>query len=94
MKSSLIFYHKLQGLEQNRTVMLPQYLQTCWHRYFSRWHQQLLDWVSSQSEIKVWQTQDEFGNDWWHAFDPMTKMSVTHESEAEILAWLDSRTHS
>jgi hypothetical protein len=49
--------------------------------------------VATQSEITVWQTEDELGNYWWHAVDPVAKISVTRESEAEILAWLDSQSH-
>jgi hypothetical protein len=79
-------------------LTLAQTTQEFWYRYltgryFSKWRECLWQWVVAQSEVKFWQTQDELGNTWWHAFNPVTKMSVTRESEAEIFAWLDSHSH-
>jgi hypothetical protein len=45
------------------------------------------------AEPSIWQTIDDAGNIWWHAYNPVTGNSAMRESATEILAWLDSASH-
>jgi hypothetical protein len=52
-------------------------------------------WQESVTELKtsnnprIWQTIDQLGNTWWHAYNPATGRSATRESETEILEWIE-----
>jgi hypothetical protein len=41
------------------------------------------------NELRIWQTYDNFGNNRWHAFDPVTGHRTSLGSEAEMRVWID-----
>lgn len=41
------------------------------------------------NELRVWQTYDRYGNNWWHAYDPLTGRCNCVESEAEMRVWIE-----
>ena len=41
------------------------------------------------SELRIWQAYDRNGNNWWHAYDPLTGRHASVESEAEMRAWIE-----
>ncbi len=42
-------------------------------------------------ELRVWQTNDRFGNTLWNAYDPVTGSSKILDSEAELRSWIEGR---
>lgn len=53
-----------------------------------RW-QNLVNYFTHPSELRIWQTRDRFGNPYWQAYDPATGKSISSGSEAEIRAWIE-----
>ncbi|WP_019501436.1 hypothetical protein [Pseudanabaena sp. PCC 6802] len=51
----------------------------------------LIDVLTKEPEIKVWQKQDRHGNTYWQAYDPWTGDTVSIASELEMRYWLESR---
>ena len=43
------------------------------------------------NELRVWQTYDRYGNNWWHAYAPLTGRYTCVESEAEMRVWIEKR---
>ena len=41
------------------------------------------------NELRIWQTYDNFGNNRWHAFDPVTGRHTSLDSEAEMRVWIE-----
>ncbi len=54
-----------------------------------------LKWIVSSfvgsNELRIWQTYDCFGNNWWHAYDPVTGHHTSVDSEAKMRAWIEKR---
>jgi hypothetical protein len=46
------------------------------------------------NELQIWQTYDRFGNNWWHAYDPVTGCRTRVQSEAEMRAWIENRYYN
>ncbi len=61
--------------------------------YLRRLGDRLVEYLNSQSEIKVWQRQDRFGNDYWDVYDPNTNRSASFGSEAEVRSWIEDLFH-
>jgi len=40
------------------------------------------------NELRIWQTYDRFGNNWWHAFDPLTGRHNSVNSKAKLQTWI------
>ncbi|UBF24765.1 hypothetical protein K9N68_24310 [Kovacikia minuta CCNUW1] len=57
----------------------------------ARLWQRLLVEMTRSNVPRVWQTTDQGGNVWWHAYNPATGCAATRESEIEILEWIDKR---
>jgi hypothetical protein len=53
--------------------------------------QNLLRWLSSNLEPRIWQSKDRKGNISWHIYDPVTAQSNHFSSEAEVRAWIDTQ---
>lgn len=53
--------------------------------------QRLMQLFVGGNDLRIWQTYDQFGNNWWHAFDPVTGRYTSVESEAEMRAWIEQR---
>ncbi len=53
--------------------------------------QRLMQLFVGGNDLRIWQTYDQFGNNWWHAFDPLTGRYTSVESEAEMRAWIEQR---
>lgn len=51
----------------------------------------LLSALTKESGLRIWLSQDRFGNIWWNVYDPKTGESVQRDSEQEILIWLEER---
>lgn len=51
----------------------------------------VLQWLSSNSEPRIWQSKDRKGNIYWHIYDPRTAQSSQFSSEAEVKAWIDGQ---
>lgn len=51
--------------------------------------QRLMKVFLGGNELRVWQTDDRYGNNWWHAYDPLTDRYTCVESEEEMLAWIE-----
>lgn len=50
--------------------------------------------IVGRNELRVWQTSDHFGNQRWHAYDPVTGRHTTVNSEAELRAWIERRYYN
>ena len=61
--------------------------------YLRRLGDRLVEYFNSQSEIKIWQRQDRFGNDYWEVYDPNTNRSASFGSEAEVRIWIEELFH-
>lgn len=53
--------------------------------------QRVMHFLIGSNDLRVWETYDRFGNNWWHAYDPLTGRSITVESESELRAWIEQR---
>jgi len=51
------------------------------------WQYLLTSFIGS-NELRIWQTYDCFGNNWWHAYDPITGRHTSVDSKAEMQAWI------
>ena len=40
------------------------------------------------NELRIWQTYDHFGSNWWHAFDPLTGRHNSVNSKVKLQAWI------
>ncbi len=57
--------------------------------YLRRLGDRLVEYLNSQSEIKVWKRQDSFGNDYWEVYNPNTNRSASFGSEEEVRIWIE-----
>lgn len=64
-----------------RQLPLFRVIKSCW--------QSFTKYVSSSSQLQVWQTSDCNGNKYWQAFDPIKNRSVCFGSEAEMRMWIE-----
>ncbi|MEP6517128.1 hypothetical protein NDI35_13440 [Microcoleus vaginatus FACHB-2002] len=51
----------------------------------------LLYLISSEDELRIWQTCDRYGNTWWHGCDRATGRSTCVATDDEMRAWIDRR---
>ncbi|MEG4028868.1 MULTISPECIES: hypothetical protein [unclassified Microcoleus] len=51
----------------------------------------LLYLISSEDELRIWQTCDHYGNTWWHGCDRATGRSTCVATDDEMRAWIDRR---
>jgi hypothetical protein len=61
--------------------------------YLKRLGDRIVEYFNSQPEIKVWQRQDRFGNDYWEVYDPNTHRSASFGSEEEVRIWIEELFH-
>jgi hypothetical protein len=61
--------------------------------YLKRLGDRIVEYFNSQSEIKVWQRQDRFGNEYWEVYDPNTHRSASFDSEEEVRIWIEELFH-
>lgn len=54
------------------------------------WQEWVIE-IRTSRDPRIWQTIDQVGSTWWHAYNPATGRSATRESETEILEWIDRR---
>lgn len=47
--------------------------------------------LTEGNELQIWQTSDRCGNNWWHAYDPVTNRHTVVDSEAHLRAWIEQR---
>ncbi|MGE5660110.1 MAG: hypothetical protein ACM37W_26270 [Actinomycetota bacterium] len=47
--------------------------------------------LTSNNQLRIWQTRDRFGNTWWHACDPTTGRSACVATEDELRLWVEQR---
>ncbi len=55
--------------------------------------QGLMQVFVGSNDLRIWQTYDRFGNNWWNAYDPLTGRNTCVESEAEMRAWIEQHYH-
>ncbi len=53
--------------------------------------QRMMKVFVGRNEIRVWQTYDRFGKNWWHAFDPLSGHYNSTDDEASMRAWIERR---
>lgn len=53
--------------------------------------QRLLKFFVGGNQLRIWQTYDRAGNNWWHAYDPVTGRHTSVDSEAEMRSWIEQR---
>jgi hypothetical protein len=53
--------------------------------------QSIIKGLVVSEELHIWQKCDRFGNNWWHAYDPVTGRYTCVSSEAEIRSWIEER---
>lgn len=41
------------------------------------------------NDLRIWQTYDRYGHNWWHAYDPLTNRYTCVKSEEEMLIWIE-----
>ena len=61
--------------------------------YLKELGDRIVEYFNSQSEIKVWQCQDRFGNKYWEVYDPNTNRSASFGSEEEVRIWIEELFH-
>ncbi|UBF25994.1 hypothetical protein K9N68_31410 [Kovacikia minuta CCNUW1] len=54
----------------------------------------LLAMLIVNNDLKVWHERDRRGNLRWHAFDPLTKTSVSLDSEDDMRAWIEQHYYT
>ena len=60
---------------------LLRVIKSCW--------QSFTKYVSSSSDLQVWQASDRKGNKYWQAYDPIKNRSVAFGSEIEMRMWIE-----
>lgn len=53
--------------------------------------QRLQEIFIGSNELRIWQTYDQFGENWWHAYDPVTGHHTSVQSETELRGWIEMR---
>ncbi len=53
--------------------------------------QLFIESLSFSNELRIWQGYDRFGNEVWHAFEPVTGKHTCADSEAEMRTWIEKR---
>ena len=51
--------------------------------------QRLLKFFVGANDLRIWQTNDRLGNNWWHAYDPVTGRHTSVDSEAQMRTWIE-----
>ncbi len=55
--------------------------------------QRVLQYLSKSfvgsNKLRIWQTYDYLGNNWWHAFDPVTGRNTSVNSKEKLQAWIE-----
>ena len=54
----------------------------------------LFYFIDKKAELKVWQKSDRWGKSYWLAFDPITGLSHSFGSEAEVRIWIEQHQYS
>lgn len=76
-----------QALNLNGETPVPQSYNLM--ESIKRLGQRIVEYFTSQSEIKVWQLQDRLGKTYWRVYDPNTNRSATFGSEEEARIWIE-----
>jgi hypothetical protein len=83
---NLIEIDSLDSLEQlTRAAKLQR------SRTLGNWFEALLNRLGGEPEPRVWQTGDRAGHITWRVYDPVSNLSATFSSEAEVRVWLEER---
>lgn len=51
--------------------------------------QSIVRFLTTQDELKIWQSKDWFGHSWWNVYIPKTEQRVRLNSEEEVRIWLE-----
>lgn len=54
----------------------------------------LVESFIGSNELRIWQTYDQYGNNWWHAYDPVTGRHTSVQTESELRAWIERRYYN
>lgn len=46
-------------------------------------------YLTTQDELKIWQSRDWFGHTWWNVYLPKTGQTVRLTSEEEVRVWVE-----
>ncbi|HEY9633138.1 MAG TPA: hypothetical protein V6D14_07020 [Coleofasciculaceae cyanobacterium] len=55
---------------------------------------QMMESFIGNNDLRIWQTYDRFGKNWWHAYDPLTGKRTSVASEAELRVWIEQRYYN
>jgi hypothetical protein len=91
MKSSMNYdlYQQLEfGVEQQRKQ------ESGWVYKFNQLWQNVLLFLSTAPEPRVWKMCNEAGEVYWNADDPITGERVQRLTETEMRAWLEDRHYN
>ncbi len=53
--------------------------------------QRMMKVFVGRNDLRVWQTYDRFGKNWWHAFDPLSGDYNSTDDEASMRTWIERR---
>lgn len=88
MKISNLRLHSDDAALERRQIVFPII------SAFKRRLQQIIQYLTSGSEVQVWTKTDRYSNMTWHAYDPVSDRRVIWESEAEMRKWVEERYYS
>ncbi len=56
--------------------------------------QRITESFISSNELRIWQTYDRFGNNWWHVYDRLTGRHTSVDSEEKLRIWIEERYYN
>ena len=56
---------------------------------FNRIFRHLSESFVGSDELRIWQTYDCSGNNWWYVFDPLTGRHTSVNSREKLRAWIE-----
>ena len=56
--------------------------------------QHLLQTFIGSHDLRIWQSCDRFGKNWWHVYDPVTGKHTSVDSESQLREWIERRYYN
>jgi hypothetical protein len=66
---------------------------TSFFSIFSKIWQQLINFLDSQNELKIWQKRDR-GSVYWKVYNPKNGQSACFASENEVRIWIEQQLYA
>lgn len=87
-------WHLVELLErEGKQVSMPSSVQHDHHPLLANvkhWWQELVETFAHSSDLRIWQTTDKSGMNWWHAYNPITGQGICTDSETEMRIWIEA----